>query len=303
MAAHPTACILCSRNCGLLVETDGPRFARIRGDESSPATKGYICQKAARLTHYQAHDDRLQHPLKRQPDGRFERVGWGEALRDIARRLNDIKARHGGKAFAFYGGGGQGNHLGGTYGRQLLKAMGSHYFYNALGQEKTGDFWVNGRLFGRQTCHTTEDVEHADFVLFIGTNPFQSHGIPNARDTLRHIQKDPRRTMVVVDPRRTETAAMADLHLPIRPGTDAFLMAAMLAIMVRRTSTTASSSPGTAPGSTPSNAPCGRSRWRTSSVARSSIPRSSTRSRADSPPHEAPACASTWASNRRSTAP
>lgn len=233
MATHHTACILCSRNCGLLVETEGQQFKKIRGDESSPTTKGYICQKAARLTHYQTHDDRLQYPLQRQPDGTFERVSWDEAFRDIAKRLNNIRSRHGGKAFAFYGGGGQGNHLGGAYGRQLLKAMGSYYLYNALGQEKTGDFWVNGRMFGRQNCHTTEDVEHADFVLFIGTNPFQAHGIPNARDTLKHIKNDTQRTMVVVDPRRTETAKMADIHLAIRPGTDAYLMAAMLAIIVQ----------------------------------------------------------------------
>lgn len=228
-----TACILCSRNCGLVVEIENGKFARIRGDDDHPVSKGYICQKAARLEHYQNHDDRLQFPLKRQADGSFARVGWDEALTDIARRLLDIRAAHGGDAFAFVGGGGQGNHLGGAYSQQLLAAMKSRYVYNSLAQEKTGDFWVNGRLFGRQTCHTTEDVEHADYVLFIGCNPFQSHGIPNARDTLREIKKDPNRTMVVVDPRRSETAKMADIHLQPRPGTDAYLMSAMLAIIVR----------------------------------------------------------------------
>jgi anaerobic selenocysteine-containing dehydrogenase len=84
--------------------------------------------------------------------------------------------------------------------------MKSRYLYNSLAQEKTGDFWANGRLFGKQTCHTTEDVEHADFVLVIGANPWQAHGIPNARDTLRDIKQDPKRTLVVIDPRRTETA-------------------------------------------------------------------------------------------------
>lgn len=87
---------------------------------------------------------------------------------------------------------------------------------------KTGDFWLNGRLFGSQACHTTEDVEYADYVLFIGTNPFQAHGIPNARDTLKHIKKDPNRTMVVFDPRVTETAKQADIHVQLKPGTDAF---------------------------------------------------------------------------------
>lgn len=228
-----TACILCSRNCGLQVEIEGNRFARIRGDEHHPNSRGYLCQKAARLERYQNHGDRLRHPLKRMPDGAFERIGWDQAIAEIAARLVAIRGEHGGKAFAFVGGAGQGNHLGSAYSRQLLPAMRSRYAYNSLGQEKTGDFWVNGRLFGHQTCHTTEDVEHADVVLFIGCNPFQSHGIPSARDTLRELRKDPGRTMVVIDPRRTETAAQADIHLQLRPGTDAFLLAAMLAIIVR----------------------------------------------------------------------
>lgn len=228
-----TACILCSRNCGLSVEVEGNHLKKIRGDKAHPLTQGYICQKAARLEHYQNQDDRLTAPLQRQPDGSFKPVSWDEALTDIARRLVAIRDQHGGNAFAFLGGGGQGNHLGGAYSRQLLAAMKSRFSYNSLGQEKTGDFWVNGRLFGSQTCHTTEDVEHADYVLFIGTNPFQAHGIPNARDTLKHIQKDPHRTMVVVDPRRSETAKMADIHLQLRPGTDSYLMSAMLAVIVR----------------------------------------------------------------------
>src|SRR6478752_10303678 len=228
--AEQTACILCSRNCGILVETEGGRIGAVRGDDAHPVSKGYLCQKAARLTHYQDHADRLAHPMRREPDGSFTRVSWEVALADIAQRLLGIRKRHGGRAFAFYGGGGQGNHLGGAYSRQLLKAMKSRFVYSALAQEKTGDFWVNGRLFGDQRCHTTEDIEHADYVLFIGTNPFMAHGIPNARDTLRSIKNSSSRTMVVVDPRRTETARQADIHLQVRPGTDAFLMAAILAI-------------------------------------------------------------------------
>lgn len=231
--SETTACILCSRNCGLRVDIDENKFLRIRGDDEHPISKGYLCQKAARLEHYQNHDDRLKYPLKRQPDGTFVRVSWDEALTDIAERLRRIRDKHGGDAFAFVGGGGQGNHLGGAYASQLLAAMKSRFAYNSLGQEKTGDFWLNGRLFGHQTCHTTEDVEHSDYVLFIGTNPFQAHGIANARDTLRDLRKDPQRTMVVIDPRRTETAKLADIHLQLRPGTDAFLMSAILAIIVR----------------------------------------------------------------------
>ncbi len=234
MSVAKTACILCSRNCGLSVEVENGVMRRIRGDEDHPISRGYICQKAARLQHYQQHADRLQHPLQRQPDGSFVRVSWDAALDDIARRLLHLREAHGGDAFAFLGGGGQGNHLGGAYGSgQLRAAMRSRYAYNSLGQEKTGDFWLNGRIFGSQLCHTTEDVEHADYVLFIGCNPFQSHGIPNARDTLKALRKDPQRCMVVIDPRCTETARQADLHLQLKPGTDAYLLSAMLAIIVR----------------------------------------------------------------------
>ena len=172
-------------------------------------------------------------PLKRQADGSFQEISWEQAIQEIADQLLHIRDTFGGTAFASVGGGGQGNHLGAAYGRQLVSAMKSYYSYNSLAQEKTGDFWVNGRLFGRQYCHTTEDVEHADYVLFIGTNPYQAHGIPNARDTLKHIKKDPNRTMEVFDPRLTETAKQADIHVQLKPGTDAYLMSAMIAIMLR----------------------------------------------------------------------
>ncbi|HEX5715151.1 MAG TPA: molybdopterin-dependent oxidoreductase, partial [Thermoanaerobaculia bacterium] len=192
-----------------------------------------LCQKASRLDYYQNHADRLDAPLRRRPDGSFERISWETAIREIAEKLTAIRDTHGGRALAYYGGGGQGNHLGGVYGHGLVEAMRTRYHYSALAQEKTGDFWVNGRLFGRQTCHTSEAVEEAEVVVVIGANPWQAHGIRNARTTLHEIAKDPARTLIVIDPRRTETAAMADIHLPVRPGTDAFLLAAILATLVR----------------------------------------------------------------------
>lgn len=233
MTTSKTACILCSRNCGLEIETDDGRFVKVRGDVDHPDSRGYICQKAARLEHYQNHDDRLTQPLKRLPDGTFEPVSWGVALSEIADGLNRVRETHGSNAFALCGGAGQGNHLGALYSQQMLTAMDTRFVYSSLAQEKTGDFWVNGRLFGKQNCHVSEGVEHADYVVFIGTNPFQAHGIPNARETLRAIKKDPGRTMVVIDPRRTETVKWADIHLQLKPGTDAFLISAMLAVIVQ----------------------------------------------------------------------
>ncbi len=155
-------------------------------------------------------------------------------MRKSPRALRDLVDRHGGKSLALYGGGGQGNHAGGAYATGFLRALGSRHVFNALSQEKTGDFWVNGHMFGSQTCHTAEDVHHCDLLFVIGANPWIAHGFPNARDHLNQIRKDPARKMIVIDPRRSETAEMADLHLAVRPGADAFLLGAILATLVRR---------------------------------------------------------------------
>jgi anaerobic selenocysteine-containing dehydrogenase len=229
---QPTACILCSRNCGIEVEVQGREISKIRGDKKHPISEGYLCQKAQRLNFYQNHADRLTSPLRRLDDGSFEEISWGTAVTEIAAKIVHLRDTHGGHSLAFFGGGGQGNHLGGPYSKGLRTAMQTQNYYNALSQEKTGGFWVDGRLYGRQNCHPTEDIENADVVVFIGTNPWQSHGIRNAREVLHEIRKDPNRKMIVIDPRKTETAKMADIHLQLKPGTDAFLMGAILAVMV-----------------------------------------------------------------------
>ncbi|HTC99461.1 MAG TPA: molybdopterin-dependent oxidoreductase, partial [Bradyrhizobium sp.] len=229
-----TACNICYVNCGIEVLTDGERITKVRGDRDNPKSQGYLCNKAARIPFYAHHRDRLTSPLRRRADGGFDAIDWDTAISEIAARLRDLVDRHGGKSLALYGGGGQGNHAGGAYATGLLRALGSRHVFNALSQEKTGDFWVNGHMFGSQTCHTAEDVHHCDLLFVIGANPWIAHGFPNARDHLNQIRKDPNRKLIVIDPRRTETAEMADLHLAVRPGADAFLLGAILATLVRR---------------------------------------------------------------------
>ena len=229
-----TACILCYVNCGLEVATEGRTITRVRGDKANARSHGYLCQKAQRLQWYGDHADRLTSPLRRRPDGTHEPISWETAFTEIAARLNALRAEHGGEAFGFYGGGGQGNHLGGAYFSALRGALGATKYFNALSQEKTGDFWVNGRLYGDQLCHTAEDVEHTDLLVVLGCNPWLANGFQGARNLVNDIKKAPDRRMIVIDPRRTEVADVADLHLQLRPGTDAFLLAAILAIVLRR---------------------------------------------------------------------
>ncbi|MGE0284881.1 MAG: molybdopterin-dependent oxidoreductase [Bradyrhizobium sp.] len=229
-----TACNLCYVNCGLEVLVENERITKVRGDRNNPKSQGYLCNKAARIPFYAHHRDRLTTPLRRRSDGGFDAIDWDTAISEIAAKLREVVDRHGGKSLALYGGGGQGNHAGGAYATALLRALGSRHVFNALSQEKTGDFWVNGHMFGSQTCHTAEDVHHCDLLFVIGANPWIAHGFPNARDHLNDIRKDPGRKMIVIDPRRSETAERADLHLAVRPGADAFLLGAILARLIER---------------------------------------------------------------------
>jgi anaerobic selenocysteine-containing dehydrogenase len=227
---QPTACILCECNCGIEVRLDGRRFERIRGDKAHPASEGYTCEKALRLDHYQNGRHRLTSPLRRRPDGTFEEIDWDTAIAEVAERFAAVRDQWGGSSIFYYGGGGQGNHLGGAYASAVRAALGSRYRSNALAQEKTGEFWVNAKMLG---THVRADFEHAEVALFVGKNPWQSHGFPRARTTLKEIARDPARSIIVIDPRRTETADLADIHLQVRPGTDAWCLAALGAVLVQ----------------------------------------------------------------------
>ncbi|MEL6193760.1 MAG: molybdopterin-dependent oxidoreductase [Bacteroidota bacterium] len=228
-----TACILCSQNCGIMIEQDQEgNFTKILGDKQHPISEGYLCQKATRLNYYQKQA-RLTSPLRRNEDGSFEEISWDAAVQEIADKLVHIRNTFGGTTIAYAGGGGQGNHLGGAFGSALRTACGTPYIYSALAQEKTGNFWVNGKLFGRQNLNYSEAVGEAEYVMIIGANPVQAHGIPKARPTINEISRNPDKTLVVVDPRHTETAKKADVFLQIKPGRDAFMLAAMLGHIIQ----------------------------------------------------------------------
>jgi anaerobic selenocysteine-containing dehydrogenase len=227
---HSTACILCECNCGIVVHVEDRRLAHIRGDKEHPASRGYTCNKALRLDHYQSNRNRLTAPMRRRPDGSYEEVDWDTAIAEVAEGFRRIRDDYGGEKIFYYGGGGQGNHLGGAYSGAFLKALGSRYRSNALAQEKTGEAWVDAQLYGG---HTRGEFEHTEVAVFVGKNPWMSQSFPRARVVLNEIAKDPRRSMIVIDPVITDTARMADFHLRVRPGTDAWCLAAMAAVLVQ----------------------------------------------------------------------
>lgn len=225
-----TACILCECNCGLEVRLDDRQLLKIRGDKQHPQSRGYTCEKPLRLDRYQNGPHRITSPMRRRADGSYEEIDWETALDEIAAKLRAVVDTHGGERIFYYGGGGQGNHLQGAYGRALISALGVRYISNALAQEKTGESWVDRSIHGN---HTIGDFDHCEVAVFIGKNPWQSHGVARARPTLREISRDPDRRMIVIDPRRSETADLADLHLQLKPGTDAWCMAGIVGALVQ----------------------------------------------------------------------
>ncbi|MEE6179825.1 molybdopterin-dependent oxidoreductase [Mycobacterium sp. 050134] len=225
-----TACILCECNCGIVVQVEDGHLTKIRGDKEHPASQGYTCNKALRLDHYQNNRARLTSPMRRRPDGTYEEIDWDTAIVEIAEGFKHIRDTYGGDKIFYYGGGGQGNHLGGAYSGAFLKALGSKYRSNALAQEKTGEAWVDAQLYGG---HTRGEFEHAEVAVFVGKNPWMSQSFPRARVVLNEIAKDPGRSMIVIDPVVTDTAKMSDFHLRVHPGTDAWCLAALAAVLVQ----------------------------------------------------------------------
>jgi anaerobic selenocysteine-containing dehydrogenase len=227
-----TACVLCAQNCGLEVQVENNTIVKVRPDKDNPRSRGYACRKGMNIANHQHHADRLTRPLKKTPDG-FVPISWDQAYAEIGERLKAIVDEHGPKSMAYMGGGGQGCHFEAAFGMTMLKGLGSRYNYNALAQELTGYFWACGRMTGRQNRFWIPDEEHADMILGIGWNGMASHQMPRAPLVLKEFSSNPDKMLAIIDPRLSETAKVANIHLPLRPGTDALLARAMIAVILQ----------------------------------------------------------------------
>jgi anaerobic selenocysteine-containing dehydrogenase len=229
----PTACCVCGNSCGIEVQVEDDKIIKVRGDKTNPTNKGYVCNKALYNPHYQGHDQRVLSPLRRRADGTYEEIDWDTATTEIGEKLKKITDEHGGKSFAICGGGGQACHLDVPYAMYFLQALGSKFLYNALGQEYTQKYWINGFMFGSENIDFHFDEHRCEVVLIIGSNPWMSHGFQRARKVIGEISKDPDRKLIVVDPRRHETAEKADEFFMIKPGTDVYFLLALINVIVK----------------------------------------------------------------------
>ena len=204
---------------------------KVRADKENPRSQGYICRKGRNVNYYQHNEARLTHPLKKVGVD-FQRISWDQAIEEISEKLSAIVEKNGPRSLAMMGLGILAAASQGGYGMSLLRGLGSQYYYNAIAQELTGRYWADGRTYGRQYLHAGTDEHNTDMLLIVGKNPMQSHHFQRARLFLKKYAKNPDKLLVVVDPRRTETAKLADIHLAIRPGTDALFYRAMISIIL-----------------------------------------------------------------------
>jgi len=233
-ATHYRACHLCEAICGVAIAVEDGRITGIRGDVEDPFSKGHICPKALGLQDVHEDKDRLRRPLRRE-GSTWREVSWDEALDEAAGRLAEVQAEHGRNAVALY----QGNPTVHNYGALLFgqlfaKVLRSRSLYSATSVDQLPHMLASLLMFGHQLLLPVPDVDRTDFFLVLGANPVVSNGslmtAPGIEARLRKLKARGGR-LVVVDPRRTETAALADLPLPIRPGTDALLLLALLQVI------------------------------------------------------------------------
>jgi len=228
---HFRTCHLCEAMCGIAIDLEGDRIVRVRGDKDDPFSRGHVCPKAVALQDVHEDADRLRRPLRRTASG-WEEVPWETALDEAAARLAAVQRAHGRNAVALY----QGNpvvhnHGAILFGQVFQRSLGSRSRYSATSVDQLPQMLASLLMFGHQLMLPIPDVDRTGFLLVLGANPLVSNGsiltAPGIERRLKALKARGGR-LVVVDPRRTETAALADLHLPIRPGGDAFLLAALV---------------------------------------------------------------------------
>jgi anaerobic selenocysteine-containing dehydrogenase len=226
--------MLCEAVCGLAVEMDGATVKSVRGDADDPFSRGHICPKAAAIADVQGDPDRIREPQRREGE-KWRAVSWDAALDQAGERLAAVQRKHGRSAVAFY----VGNPSVHSYSAMLgvpffSRALGTRTRFSATSVDQLPHMLAALEMFGHQLLLPVPDVDRTRFFLMLGANPRASNGsLMTAGGISRRLDELRERggKLVVVDPRRTETAAEADQHLAIRPGTDALLLLAILQVL------------------------------------------------------------------------
>ena len=233
---HHRACHLCEAICGLTIETataeDGSvAIQSIKGDPQDSFSRGHICPKAVALQDIQNDPDRLRQPMRRI-GSQWQPIGWDEAFALVAGRLAAIQAAHGANAVGIYQGNPSVHNYGlMTHSNYFLGLLKTRSRFSATSVDQLPHHLVSMQMYGHGLLLPVPDIDATDFMLVLGGNPLASNGsmmsVPDVEKRLKAIKARGGK-LVVVDPRRSETAAIADQHLFIRPGQDAALLIGIL---------------------------------------------------------------------------
>jgi anaerobic selenocysteine-containing dehydrogenase len=229
---HLRVCPLCEATCGLVLEVSDGAVTKVTGDDDDVFSAGYLCPKGVAIADLHDDPDRLTAPLVRQPDGTHAEVSWEEAFAEVDRRLAEVTQAHGRQAVGVYAGNPNVHNLAGQLVLPVvLKALGAQSVFTASTMDQMPKHVSAGLMFGHKLSIPLPDIDRTDHMLMLGADPLSSNGsLWTAADVPGRIRALLERggELVVVDPRRTRTAQRATAHHAIIPGTDAFLLMAMV---------------------------------------------------------------------------
>ncbi|MBF6097341.1 molybdopterin oxidoreductase family protein [Nocardia cyriacigeorgica] len=227
-------CTLCEAHCGILVTVEDERVTRIEGNREDVLSKGYICPKATAMGGLHHDPDRLRTPVRRIGE-RFEPIGWDEAFNEIGQRLRAIRSAHGPSAIGMYMGNPAAHSTSVLYGGLLRAALMTRNFFSASSIDQFPQEFTAWRMFGSNALMPVADIDRTDRLVILGANPAVSNGsittMPGAKQRIRDVRARGG-SVVVIDPRRTETARLADEHVAVAPGGDVYLLLGMLHVLV-----------------------------------------------------------------------
>jgi anaerobic selenocysteine-containing dehydrogenase len=232
---HYRACSLCDAICGIQITVQDGNIVSIRGDREDPFSKGHICPKAVALQDIHNDPDRLKQPVRRTPGGDWQRLSWDAAFDETAKRLHLVQSTHGRDAVSVYVGNPAVHNYGTMlFGPPLYRALRTKNQFSASSVDQLPHHVAASLMFGHQLLIPVPDIDRTQFMLVMGANPAVSNGslmtAPGVRQRLKELRRRGGR-LIVIDPRRTETADLADHHLFIRPGADALFLMAMLNVI------------------------------------------------------------------------
>ncbi|SEQ40667.1 Anaerobic selenocysteine-containing dehydrogenase [Solimonas aquatica] len=234
-STHYGACNLCEAICGLEFRVRDGRIVSIRGDERDPLSRGHICPKAVALQDLHEDPDRLRKPVKRVGE-QWQEISWAQAFTEIAQKTAAIRRAHGNNSIAVYAGNPSVHNWGNlTHSPQLFSPLKTRNRYSATSVDQLPHHLVAMWLYGHQLMLPVPDIDRSDYILMLGANPMASNGslwtVPDFRERLKALQARGGK-LVLIDPRRTETAQLASAHHFIRPGSDAALLLALLQVLL-----------------------------------------------------------------------